>query len=100
MPLPNQEVPFELSLIHICPKLCRVQDGYFLCLSLKLFTRVMIATIINTNVNKLSYVTYISLTPFRKTPERRKAVPPSCLGKYIILCCPGQRRGEIVILQS
>nr|DAT27088.1 MAG TPA: hypothetical protein [Bacteriophage sp.] len=19
--------------------------------------------------------------------------PPSCLGKYIILCCPGRRRG-------
>ena len=53
----------------------------------------MIATIISTNVNKLSYVTYISTTPSARLRNEWKAVPPSCLGKYIILLCgPRQLR--------
>ena len=39
--------------------------------------------IINTNVNKLSYVTYISTTPFAR-PRNGWIRSPSCLAKYII----------------
>ena len=50
----------------------------------------MIAIIISTNVNKSSYVTYISTTPFARL-RNGWIRPPSCLGKYIIFCgCPGQ----------
>lgn len=54
----------------------------------------MIATIINTNVNKLSYVTYISTTPSARLRNEWKAVPPSCLGKYIILLWSPGSSGE------
>ena len=42
----------------------REQGGYFLCLSF--LTRVIIATIIITKVNKSLYVMYISTTPFAR----------------------------------
>ena len=43
----------------------------------------MIAAIISTNVNKLSYVTYISTTPFARL-RNGWIRPPSCLVKYTI----------------
>lgn len=67
------------------PTLSRELDGYFLCL--KLLTRVMMAQIIITKVNKSEYVT-ITPSPFCKVSERmaRTALSAPRVSILLSLC--------------